>query len=436
MARFTTALVALVLLLPAPAAAWNSMGYLWSGDLDWSLNSNGSSTMSFSQAQNILQDAYDEWEAPGCTDFNADYQGSTSRTSTSNSDGHTTHGFLQNWPSAFGSPTGVIGITWSSFLGGEYYEADVSFNEEIYTFIDGDPGGWGTTVDLNSIAVHEFGHSLGLDHSTSASSSMNPSYSSSDVEATLNSDDIDAICTLYPGSGSTPDPDDDEVEPPTGDDNLEPNDVGADSSQVDCGDVIDGVALDQDWFIVTTGSTGALNATLTWASGAVDLDLYLFDATETLDASETWSGTEETVTAGTVPAGTYWLLVNPYEGTAEYTLGIVCSGTHAGDDDDDDEPETDDDDDEPEGDDDDDEPETDDDDDDDDEPESDDDDDEVQEGDDDDDDDDLDDRSRSRRFVQAGCSVGSPDGAPGALGFLLLGLSVGTMRRRRAARLR
>ena len=68
-------LTALLLLLPAQALAWNGMGYTRDDQtLPWSLNSSGSNSMSFGAAEQILTDAYDEWQSPGCTD---DYNGTT-----------------------------------------------------------------------------------------------------------------------------------------------------------------------------------------------------------------------------------------------------------------------------------------------------------------------------------------------------------------------
>ena len=52
---------------------------------------------------------------------------------------------------------------------------------------------------IEDIAAHEFGHALGLGHSTSASATMYPSVSSCDPRnRTLDADDIAGARALYP----------------------------------------------------------------------------------------------------------------------------------------------------------------------------------------------------------------------------------------------
>lgn len=59
-----------------------------------------------------------------------------------------------------------------------------------------------TRFDLQTLATHEFGHSLGLDHSTVAGAIMRPSFQAGTSQRFLHQDDIDGIRSIY-GAGAT-----------------------------------------------------------------------------------------------------------------------------------------------------------------------------------------------------------------------------------------
>ncbi len=58
----------------------------------------------------------------------------------------------------------------------------------------------GTTYDLYTVAVHEFGHALGLNHSNLSYAAMFPGYNG--IKSTLNSDDISGIRNIYSGNNA------------------------------------------------------------------------------------------------------------------------------------------------------------------------------------------------------------------------------------------
>jgi matrixin/putative peptidoglycan binding protein len=58
------------------------------------------------------------------------------------------------------------------------------------------------TFDVETVALHELGHILGLAHSNVAGSVMFPSVSSNFTKRALTQDDIDGIRSLYPGCGT------------------------------------------------------------------------------------------------------------------------------------------------------------------------------------------------------------------------------------------
>jgi hypothetical protein len=85
-----------------------------------------------------------------------------------------------------GSPAGAI-------------EFDMEFDPD-WSWTLGNP----TQIDLESVAVHEFGHALGLGHTAVGGAVMFPSYGSGTIARTLHQDDIDAIIALYGASGGGP----------------------------------------------------------------------------------------------------------------------------------------------------------------------------------------------------------------------------------------
>jgi len=87
----------------------------------------------------------------------------------------------------------TVSFNWKT---GELYDADVEFNAAQLNFSTGDEN---VTNDLLSIATHEAGHFLGLDHSDDYQSTMTAGYIPGSVAArTLAVDDESAICEVYP----------------------------------------------------------------------------------------------------------------------------------------------------------------------------------------------------------------------------------------------
>jgi hypothetical protein len=92
---------------------------------------------------------------------------------------------------------------------GRITDADVHVNGKDHTFAtsssapSGPPRG---TVDLRSILTHELGHVLGLGHSTDPSATMAAGASGTGFR-TLELDDENGVCTLYPGKGAARCPD-------------------------------------------------------------------------------------------------------------------------------------------------------------------------------------------------------------------------------------
>lgn len=145
------------------------------------------------------------WAAPACTTWRSTNQGASTRTRAQAGDSERTILWIQgaagSWPAELGSETSTIGVTtpvWRS--GGYFIDADIQFNAVGFRWGNGSSG----TVDTQSIAVHEEGHFLGLDHTSVRGAVMFPSYSGGQVR-NLSSDDQAGVCALYPSGMAVPD---------------------------------------------------------------------------------------------------------------------------------------------------------------------------------------------------------------------------------------
>ena len=84
---------------------------------------------------------------------------------------------------------------WSS--GSHIIDADIVFWDEAFKLFAGSSGCSGGFY-IEDIAAHEFGHALGLGHSTVAGATMYPSVSSCNTgNRTLDADDIAGVRSLY-----------------------------------------------------------------------------------------------------------------------------------------------------------------------------------------------------------------------------------------------
>lgn len=158
-----------VLSLPSPALAYLKFGVRISGrlvDVRWNqmpiryfVNERDVPTVSGTQFREAVQRAFGRWQAIDTATIRAEFQGAT--TASPNSvDGRTTLGFLDR-------PDLERVLAATSFIlnssTGEIVEADIFFNTRFVwsTAAAGETG----KVDVESIAVHEVGHLLGLGHS-------------------------------------------------------------------------------------------------------------------------------------------------------------------------------------------------------------------------------------------------------------------------------
>jgi hypothetical protein len=116
-----------------------------------------------------------------------------------------------DWP--YDNATETLALTTLIFNAdtGEIYDADIEVNtfqsppppeEPVNWMTSGDDNAHG--IDFSSVITHEIGHFLGLSHSNSPSSTMDPSYQPGDSSlASIEQDDVDGVCSALPPDRET-----------------------------------------------------------------------------------------------------------------------------------------------------------------------------------------------------------------------------------------
>jgi hypothetical protein len=96
-------------------------------------------------------------------------------------------------PSDFTS-SGTLGLTSLTWAGDDFVEADIMLNPAHQWSTDGVDD-----FDLQTVALHEIGHFLGLAHTGNGDAVMYVSYNG--IRHELGQEDIEDISTLYPAEG-------------------------------------------------------------------------------------------------------------------------------------------------------------------------------------------------------------------------------------------
>lgn len=191
--------------------------------MSWNMGAfplNIKASSSFSAANRaLLNDMAVEWEDLGVQGNAADdmdfFTASTGGTLTSvadpgysniNSYRDSTLGIylLSNWPNDFSSSALAVTQLWGIRSGSSIAitHFDIFYNDDLYDFYTNpaDAGTVANTYDMGTIALHELGHSLGLNHISyvpSNSSVMYPYLGISTVKRTLRDCDLRALSDLY-----------------------------------------------------------------------------------------------------------------------------------------------------------------------------------------------------------------------------------------------
>lgn len=192
----------LVMTLSSTAFSYNfiySCGATWTNvPVNYYVNQNGSSSLGFNTVLSTFENSFNAWAAPCCSSYRANYAGTTTETATNTQRNVVLSFKTGSWDPQFGGVNSTIGVTLTRVRSDcTIYNAPILFNEVGFRFRTD-----GRATDLESIATHEIGHHLGLGHETRASGrlpTMYPSYDGSTGFRSLEPDDINGVCALYPG---------------------------------------------------------------------------------------------------------------------------------------------------------------------------------------------------------------------------------------------
>ncbi|MEM6955827.1 MAG: matrixin family metalloprotease [Myxococcota bacterium] len=197
-------LAALACVLPSPAKAFECIGSgsscpRWCSDTVPFGISVTSVDLPEETVVSETRRGLEDWSRRTCTGLATNYTGRSSAVAGER-DGNSIVGWVESGWARSRAAIGVASPRWTTDpRTGEscIFEADIVMNGEHFTWVT-EPGS-GDRVNTYSIALHEGGHYLGLDHSDDGGAVMFFQYRGG-VSA-IGSDDEAGICFLYPGDG-------------------------------------------------------------------------------------------------------------------------------------------------------------------------------------------------------------------------------------------
>ncbi|MDF1665235.1 MAG: matrixin family metalloprotease [Planctomycetota bacterium] len=145
--------------------------------------------------ESSIRAAAQTWNAQSQVDFQFQFQGQTNVADTVYTDQVQS---VYYDASGGGQDATTLATTLHWSTGSEMVHFDIVFNGKQNW--SSNPGNW--QFDLESVALHEFGHALGLDHSAQWSAVMYPSTPNGTRRRALTGDDVAGAAALYPAGSA------------------------------------------------------------------------------------------------------------------------------------------------------------------------------------------------------------------------------------------
>jgi len=170
-------------------AKWGggALGTTSGGDVNWMFHEAGTPDMAGGPLTSdgeysVLVSCLLEWEDATGGNLDLQYTGTTTLTPVTGDTNHIAYWMESGW--TWGSS--AIGLCSFDYSGTTMNDADVFFNGQNFT--------WTDSTLMRKVALHEFGHAIGLGHETTNPAIMQPVVGSS---STLLADDIAGARALY-----------------------------------------------------------------------------------------------------------------------------------------------------------------------------------------------------------------------------------------------
>ena len=194
-----TALIAIATIAPGRVGAYGVLGYSWPQPVVPYYINTANMDVATAAIEPAIRTAASAWPQQSGASFAFAFAGFSTQATNTN-DGVNLIMFRN------ASSGSALATTYSWFSGTRMIDADIVFWDANFLFFTGSSGCSGGFY-IEDVATHEFGHALGLGHSTVATATMYPSISTCSQQArSLDADDIAGVLSIYPSTAMAPTP--------------------------------------------------------------------------------------------------------------------------------------------------------------------------------------------------------------------------------------